>query len=118
MIKISKKHNKCKCDNCNKSKNGYRNIHSFIVVDKHFNLCTECMSILSKLISNEFQIEFGNQKETENDIEIEGKLRLLFNRKVRNQWTDECEQELNKLELDFEKMSASNKLLYKHIKEW
>ena len=118
MIKISKKHNKCKCDNCHKGKNGYRNIHSFIVVDKHFNLCTECMSILSKLISDEFQIEFGDQKETENDIEIEEKLRLLFNRKVRNQWTDECEQELNKLELDFGKMSASDKLMYKHIKEW
>ena len=80
MIKISKKHNKCKCDNCNKSKNGYRNIHSFIVVDKHFNLCTECMLILSKLISNEFQIEFGDQKETENDIEIEELLKRQLDR--------------------------------------
>lgn len=116
MIKISKKHNKCKCDNCNKSKNKYRNIHSFVVAGKHFNLCTECMSILSKMISNEFKIEFNDRVETEYDVDIEERLRLLLNRKIKNQWDEECEKELN--ELDFENMLPSDKILYKQIKEW
>ena len=74
------------------------------------------MSILSRLISDEFQIELGGRKETNNDVEIEEKLRLLFNRRVRNQWDEECEKELN--ELDFENMLPSDKVLYKQIKKW
>lgn len=116
MIKISRKHNKCSCDNCKKKKNKYRNIHSFVVADRNFNLCTECMAILSEKISNEFQLEFHDREETEEDIVINSKLRILFNRRVNNEWSEDCEVELQAL--DFESMRACDKVLYKQILNW
>lgn len=116
MIKISKKYSKCVCDNCKKRKNKYRNIHSFIVDNKHFNLCTECMAILNREIENEFRSEFNEREKTEEDIMVESKLFVLFNRRINDEWNEDCESELQAL--DFKPMSPCNKVLYKQILDW
>lgn len=116
MIKISTKKTKCVCDNCGKSKNGYRNIHGFTVGNINFRLCTECMSILSDSIRKEFRIEFGERNETEEDKLINEKLVILLNRKLNNDWNEDCEKEL--CSLDVNKMRPSDKVLHRQIIEW
>lgn len=116
MIKISKKQKKAVCDECHKPKNKYRDIHSFIVVNHHFNLCTECMTMLYKSIDNEFAGEFNTRNATEEDNRIKSKLRVLFNKQINGEWNSDCEEELKSM--DFDSMSPGDKVLYKQIVNW
>lgn len=116
MIKISEKHTNCICDNCKKEKNKFINIHTFNVANNHFNLCTTCMNTLHSVILDELSTEFSIKKKTEEDLEIESRLKVLFNRRINDDWSEDCEAELNSI--DFSKLSNCNKVIYKQIKNW
>ena len=60
--------------------------------------------------------EFGYNEPTKEDIRLEEKLGILFNKKVNNDWNEDCEEELK--QLSSETMSNSNKVIYRSIIDW
>lgn len=116
-MKITLSHTKKHiCDECGKQSDSYRKIHRFHTAHRNFNLCTECMLTLSVMIQKEFGSEFDIREETEEDIRLHETLRILFNRKINDDWDDNCEKEL--LALDVNKMLPSDKVLHRQIIEW
>lgn len=115
-MKITKKEGKCECDQCHKKQNGYRSIYMVTLCSNHFRLCTECLFTLSGMIKDCCSRELGYKEPTEEDVRLEEKLAILLNKKVSDQWNENCEEELKGI--PFESISNSNKVLYKSIIDW
>jgi hypothetical protein len=115
-MNIKKKEKNCVCGQCHKRKNKYRNIYTVTICGYHFQLCTECLLTFSGLIKDQCSREFGHREPNEEDIRLEEKLKILFNKKVNSDWNEDCEEELKNL--SFETMSNCNKVMYKSIVNW
>ena len=116
MIQISKKIQKCECDNCHKKGDKYRQIHKIRVGNVQFNLCTECAIILDKKLINVVKSDCNVKDVTDDDIKTEAQLRILFTKRINNNWNEDCEKELESLNEN--KMIGTNKLLYRNICDW
>lgn len=122
MINISLTEEKrASCLNCSKERDKYRKIYSVCIGDTRaikFNLCKECMDILTSKALDAFHDEFDNNNETKYDLEksIEAKLRILLNKKISGGWNDDCQRELESLDQD--SMCNSHRLIYRQICDW
>ena len=113
MIKVTEKQTKFICDECKKTGNKYRKIYHVLIANKEANLCTECLLVLNNEISKQFHNDIPDR---ESDTRIQEKLRLLLNKCVSGDWNEDCQKELDLIDVDT--LSNLDRLIYRQIKDW